>query len=46
MKWNEKAAIIGYWRCGMKWEEISTATNYCITSIKDIVYGYLTRKRK
>lgn len=40
MKWNEISAIIGYWRNGMTWEEISMVTGESQFDVERIVFNY------
>jgi hypothetical protein len=37
----EKSAIIGYWRCGATWKEISSLMGITVKEAKKIVNFYL-----
>ena len=40
MKWNEKAALIGYWRCGCKCEEIACIMEITVFDAERIIFNY------
>lgn len=40
MKWYEHAAIIGYWRNGMTWEEIAMTTGISTFDAERICFNY------